>query len=137
MTDPADLVAAGAWVVIVALAFTLLAGCDGSGTAPGATCTITADVIPVSATADHNLAAPGNQVPFLASSTVTGNCPLIPDQTGSWSTSDAVNTTLTTDAQIPTQAVATCRTTTSTPATINYSGTVRGHGFTTGTLTCR
>jgi hypothetical protein len=127
-------------VVIAALACTLLAGCDtmtGSNSGPGTSCTITAAVIPATATADHSLAVPGNQVQFSASSTVTGNCPLIADQLGSWSTSDPVKTALTTSTQTPTQTVATCHDATSTPATISYSGTVRGHSFATATLTCK
>jgi hypothetical protein len=122
------------------LAFASLAGCDSltaTGTDPGATCTITAAVTPATATADHALAAPGSQVQFTASSTVTGNCPLTPDFLGSWSTSDATNTFLTTNAQNPLQITATCRNATPNPATISYNGTVRGHSFTPATLTCK
>jgi hypothetical protein len=122
------------------LACSLLAGCESmtaTGTGPGSTCTIAAAVTPATATADHALAAPGNQVQFTASSTVTGNCPLTPDTLGSWSTSDAANTTLTTNPQSPTQTVATCRNATPSPATISYSGTVRGRPFTSATMSCK
>lgn len=119
----------------------LLAGCSamtGSSIGdPSNTCTITAAVTPATSTADHTLSPPGNQAQFTASSTVTGNCPLTPDFLGSWSTSDSINTTLTTNTQNPLQAAATCRNAAPTPATIGYSGTVRGHAFTSATLTCK
>ncbi len=103
---------------------------------PAATCNITALITPASASADHSLAAPGNQVQFTATSNVTGNCPLIADQLGSWSTSDPVNTAVLAATTSQT-ATAACKGATSTAATISYSGTVRGHSFTPATLTCK
>ena len=103
-------------------------GCGGSSTN---NCVITANVLPASASADHNLASPGNQVQFSASSTVSGNCPLIADTLGTWSTSDPGNTS------IDSTGLAKCLGATTTPATISNSGTVRGRTFTSATLTCR
>ena len=103
-------------------------GCGGSSTN---NCLITANVVPASAIADHNAAAPGNQVQFSTSSTVSGNCPLIADTLGTWSTSDPGNTS------ISNAGLATCLSATTTPATISNSGTVRGRKFTSATLTCR
>ena len=129
--------------LVAMLVCAVLTACDAmsasssSGGGPGNTCTITAAVTPASVTADHTLAAPGNQAQFAASSTVTGNCPLTPDFLGSWSTSDAVNTFLTTNAQNPLQVTATCRNAAPNPATISYSGSTRGHSFTAATLTCK
>jgi Flp pilus assembly protein TadG len=114
-------------VVGLFLCAILPAGCGG--TAPS--CTITANVAPAAATADHALAAPGNQVQFSAQSSVTGTCPLSPDTKGTWSTSDTTNTS------IDQQGLATCLAATSTPATISNSGLVREiKGFTPATLTC-
>ena len=128
-------------IAALILACGLLAGCDAmtssSTTGGSSTCTITAIVSPATATADHTVAAPGNQVTFTASSTVTGNCPLTPDTLGSWSTSDPTNTTVTANSQSPTQAVATCRNVTPAPATISYSGTVRGRAFANASLACK
>lgn len=103
-------------------------GCGGSSSN---SCFITAIVTPASATADHNAASPGNQVQFSTSSTVSGNCPLIADTLGTWSTSDPGNTS------ISGAGLATCLSATTTPATISNSGTVRGRKFTSATLTCR
>jgi len=106
----------------------LAAGCGG---ATPQSCTITANVAPAVATADHALAAPGNQVQFSAQSSVAGNCPLSPDTQGTWSTSDTINTS------INQQGLATCLGATSTPATISNSGMVRQiKGFTPAKLTC-
>ena len=103
-------------------------GCGGS---TRNNCVITANVTPASAIADHLAASPGNQVQFSTSSTVSGNCPLIPDTLGAWSTSDPGNTS------ISGTGLATCLSATTTPATISNSGTVRGQKFTSATLTCR
>jgi hypothetical protein len=105
--------------------------CAGCGGTPQNSCNITAIVTPASAIADHNLAAPGNQVQFATVSSVSGNCPLIADTLGTWSTSDPGNTS------ISGSGLATCLGATTTPATISNSGTVHGRGFTSATLTCR
>ena len=119
----------------VTLSCVLLGSCGVSGGINPNTCTITAVVTPSSATADHSMLPPGNRVQFSTTSTVKGNCPLIPDQIGSWSTSDPANTTI--SNQAPTQGLATCLSATTSPATISNSGTVRGHTFTPATLTCK
>jgi hypothetical protein len=120
----------------VTLSCALLGSCGAvNGGIDFNACTVTAAVIPSNATADHSMLPPGNQVQFSTTSTVTGNCPLIPDRLGSWSTSDPVNTTISNDA--PTQGRATCLSATTSPATISNSGTVRGHTFTRATLTCK
>lgn len=124
------------WLSAVTLSCVLLGSCGAfSGGINPNTCTVTAAVIPPSATADHGLLPPGNQAQFTTTSTVTGNCPLIPDQLGSWSTSDPANTTI--SNQAPTQGLAICLNATPNPAAISYSGTVRGHTFTAATLTCK
>jgi hypothetical protein len=108
-------------------------GCGGSASDR---CTITANVSPASASADHNAGPPGNQVQFSTTSSTTGNCPLAPDTLGSWSTSDPVNTRI--SNQAGTNGLATCIGATTTPAMISNSGTVRSDkGYTTATLTCR
>jgi len=117
-------------VVFLAAIF-LSVSCIGCGGTPQNSCNITAIVTPLSAIADHNAPSPGNQVQFSTSSTVSGNCPLIADTLGTWSTSDPGNTS------ISGTGLATCLGATTTPATISNSGTVRGRKFTSATLTCR
>jgi hypothetical protein len=112
-------------------AFFLNVACAGCGGTPQNSCNITAMVAPASATADHNLASPGNKVQFAAVSSVSGNCPLAPDTLGTWSTSASGNTS------IASTGLATCLGATTTPATISYSGTVHGRGFKSAALTCR
>ena len=116
----------------------LFAGCQAVPASQGQrTCTITAAVTPSNAMADHSAVPPGNQVQFSLVSTVNGTCPLIADQFGSWSTSDTVNTAISTSTQNVTQAVAMCLNTTANPATITYSGTVRGHSYSPAALSCK
>ncbi|HET8889871.1 MAG TPA: hypothetical protein VFQ41_13290 [Candidatus Angelobacter sp.] len=105
--------------------------CIGCGGSPQNSCNITAIVTPLSAISDHLAAPPNNQVQFSTSSTVSGNCPLIADTLGTWSTSDPGNTS------IDSTGLAKCLGATTTPATISNSGTVRGRKFTSATLTCR
>jgi hypothetical protein len=106
----------------------VLAGCGGT---TQNTCSITANVVPATGTADHALAPPGNQVQFAMQSSVAGNCPLAADTQGTWSTSDGTNTS------INQQGLATCVNATASPATISNSGMVRGiKGFTPASLTC-
>jgi hypothetical protein len=118
------------WLLGPTLCCAFIASCGGYGN----TCTVTAAVTPTPAMAHHSAIAPGNQVQFSIKSTVTGNCPLVADQAGSWSTSDTVNTTI--SNQAPTQGLATCLNATSSPVTITQSGTVHGHSITPATLTC-
>ncbi|HEX7286244.1 MAG TPA: hypothetical protein VF532_08685 [Candidatus Angelobacter sp.] len=112
----------------VLLCCLLISGCGGS---TQNSCTITANVAPASAIADHTLAPPGNQVQFAAQSGAVGNCPLAPDILGTWSTSDTTNTS------INQQGLATCLNATTTPATVSNSGMVRStKAFAPATLTC-
>jgi len=119
------------WTPLLLVLCGLMATCGG---APD-TCVITTAITPISATADHNAAAPGNEVEFVLSSSVKGNCPMVPDRLGVWSTSDPVNTTI--SNQAPTQGLATCLNATSTPATISNSGTVRTKTYPTASLVCK
>ncbi|HET7873413.1 MAG TPA: hypothetical protein VFL42_12920 [Terriglobales bacterium] len=107
----------------------LISGCGGS---TQKSCTITANVAPANATADHALAPPGNQVQFTTQSSAFGDCPLAPDTLGTWSTSDATNTS------ISQQGLAICLNATTTPAAISNSGTARSiKAFAPAALTCR
>jgi hypothetical protein len=119
------------WPLPLLLLCALIAACGTSSD----TCTINTTINPPNATADHSAAVPGNQVQFSLASTVKGNCPLIADRAGVWSTSDQVNTTI--SNQAPTQGLATCLNATSTPAMISNSSTVRGHPFPSATLVCK
>ena len=120
------------WLLPLLLLAALIAtGCSTSSDI----CVITTSITPQNPTADHNSAAPGNQVQFSLSSSVKGNCPLTPDFLGVWSTSDPVNTTI--SNQAPTQGLATCLIATPTPATISNSSTVRSKTYPSTTLACR
>jgi hypothetical protein len=121
-------------VLILAVIF-LGASCIGCGGTMSNSCVITANVIPASAIANHNLASPANQVQFSTTSSVTGNCPLGPDMLGTWSTSDPGNTSI--SNQAGSAGLATCLGATTMPATISNSGTIRGKGFTPATLSCQ
>jgi len=109
----------------------LSAACAGCGGTPQNSCNITAIVTPSSAISDHLAAPPNNQVQFATVSNVSGNCPLIADTLGTWSTTDPGNTS------IDSNGLATCLGATTTPAAISNSGTVRGRKFVSATLTCR
>jgi hypothetical protein len=109
-----------------------MAGCGGIS---NDRCVVTTAITPVNAMVDHNATAPGNEVQFSLSSTVKGNCPLVPDFVGVWSTSDPVNTSISNQAS--TQGLATCLSATPTPATISNSGTVTAQGYPSVTLVCK
>src|SRR5260370_41099309 len=98
-------------------------------------CVITTAMTPLTGTADHNATAPGNEVQFSLSSSEKGNCPLIPDFVGVWSTSDPVNTTI--SNQAPTQGLATCLNATPTPATISNSSTALTKAYPSSSLVCK
>jgi hypothetical protein len=110
----------------------LMAACGGISSD---TCVITTAMTPPNATADHNATAPGNVVQFSLSSTVKGNCPLVADFVGVWSTSDPVNTTI--SNQAPTQGLATCLNATTAPATISNSSMVRAKAYPSSSLVCK
>ncbi len=109
-----------AFVLLVPLA-ALSASC---GSSPNKQCVISTATLPQSATADHTLIAPGDQVQFSLQSSTVGMCPMPPDFMGVWSTSDPVNTSI--SNQAPTQGLATCLNATTAPVTISNSSTVRG-----------
>jgi hypothetical protein len=115
------------WALVLLFSCTLISVSGASSD----TCTINAAILPQNAAADHSAAAPGNQVRFSLTSSVKGNCPLMPDRAGVWSTSDQVNTTITSEG------LATCRNATGTSATISNSSTVHGHPFAPATLVCK
>ena len=96
-----------------------------------AECNIHTAIAPATATADHAAAAPGNEVQFSLTSTVEGNCPMIPDRIGEWSTSDPAST------MISTKGLATCANATPEPVTIRNSGMVRGRPYPSATLVCK
>jgi hypothetical protein len=117
--------------VLFLAAILLSVSCVGCGGSPQNSCNITAIVTPLGAISDHNAAPPDDQVQFALVSTVTGNCPLIADTLGAWSTSAPGNTS------IDSTGLAKCLGATTAPATISNSGTVRGKKFASATLTCR
>jgi hypothetical protein len=118
-------------VLFLALIFLSVFGIGCGGSTTRNDCFITAIVTPLSAISDHNAAPPDDQVQFATLSSVSGNCPLIADTVGTWSTSAPGNTS------ISSTGLATCLSATTTPATISNSGTVRGRKFSSATLTCR
>jgi len=118
------------------LLFLLAALSAGCGSSPNNQCVISTATLPQGATADHTLAAPGDQVQFSLQSSAVGMCPLPPDFMGVWSTSDPVNTSI--SNQAPTQGLATCLNATTAPVTISNSSTVRGiKSYPSVTLTCK
>jgi len=117
------------WLLAAMLSCVPLASCGGNG---NNTCNITAAVTPATATADRTMAPPGNQAQFSLKSSVSGNCPRLPDTLGMWSSSDPLN------VPISNQGLATCQNgSVSVVATISNSGWVQGRSFTTATLTCK
>jgi len=120
------------WFLAIIFVSVFCIGCGGS---MSNSCIITANVTPASAIANHNLAPPANQVQFSTIGNATGNCPLLPDMVGTWSTSDPGHTSI--SNQAGSVGLATCLGATATPATISNSGTIRGKGFTSATLACQ
>ena len=118
------------------LLFLLLAGLSaGCGSSPNNQCVIRTATMPQSATADHTMAAPGDQVQFSLQSSTVGMCPLSADFVGVWSTSDSVNTSI--SNQAPTEGLATCLNATTGPVTISNSGKILGKAYPSVTLTCK
>jgi hypothetical protein len=121
------------------LPFLLAALSAGCGSSPNNQCVIKTAILPQNASADHTLAAPGDQAQFSMQSSTAGMCPetpaQIPDFIGVWSTSDPVNTNI--SNQPPTQGLATCLNATTTPVTISNSSRVRGTTYPSVTLTCK
>jgi hypothetical protein len=122
----------GSWLLAPVFLCASMAAC---GDISSDRCVVTTAIAPLNATADHNAAAPGNEVQFSLSSTVKDTCPLIPDFVGVWSTSDPVNTSISNQAS--TQELATCLSATPRRATMSNSGTVTGKGYPSVTLVCK
>jgi hypothetical protein len=99
-------------------------------------CSISTGISPKSATADHNAAPRGNQVTFVLSGKVAGNCPLIADFEGTWSTSDEASVSLVNNMQ-PGSITAVCVSATASPATVRNSSSIRGKPFPSATLSCK
>ncbi len=110
-------------VLLLTLACGLMAACGTN------TCVISTAIEPTSATVNH--ISTHNSEQFSLKSSVAGNCPMVPDFEGTWSTSDSVNTA------INDQGLATCLNATAGEVTISNSGTVRGKGYPTASLTCQ
>jgi hypothetical protein len=113
-------------VLLLTLLCGLMAAC---GTSRTNTCVISAAIEPTSATVNHT--STHNTEQFSLKSSVAGNCPLVPDFEGTWSTSDSVNTA------INDQGLATCLNATAGEVTISNSGNVRGKGYPNASLTCQ
>ena len=112
--------------LLLGLCFSVL-NC-GSSAGP---CKITADIVPASATADHAAAPPGNEVQFSLQSSVSGDCPLVADKVGVWSSSDP------TTVPVNSEGLATCQNgSVAVVATITNSSTVRGKSYSPATLSC-
>lgn len=127
LSSPKALLKAGS------LFFSLAAVVSASscGATPSNSCLVTANITPAAASADHVVASPGNQVQFALNTSVAGNCPLIADKLGAWSSSDPLN------VSISSTGVATCLGATPSAVTIANSGTVRGHTYQSASLSCQ
>jgi len=124
------------FLLVLAIASLVL---SASGGGSMATCTVSTNISPTSAVADHLASPPGNQVKFMATGNVSGSmCPLTPDVAGTWSTSDLSDTTINTSmAQEQNVALVTCVNAAAAPITIGNSGTVRGKRYPSAMLTCK
>ena len=116
------------WLLPLLLLRVLMANCASSSD----TCMITTAITPPNATADHNSTVPGNEVQFLLSSTVKGNCPLVPDFLGVCDLYPYHHQQSSSDPR-----VATCLECTPTPATISNSSTVRTKAYPSSSLVCK
>jgi hypothetical protein len=110
-------------VLLLTLVCGLMAACGTN------TCVISTTIEPTSATVNHT--STHNTEQFSLKSSVAGNCPLVPDFEGTWSTSDSVNTA------INDQGLATCLNATTGAVTISNSSNVRGKAFPNASLTCQ
>jgi hypothetical protein len=108
----------------------ILTGCSD----PADPCSVTANIVPATASADHSATAPGNQVQFSLVNQVTGSCPFIADIVGTWSTSDPSHASIINEGA--TKGLATCLGSSATPITVNNSSTVRGRKYSPATLVC-
>lgn len=128
--------------LVVSLGLGLVIGIMGCGGRSSVeTCGLTAlNISPASATADHTLASPGNELRFIAFGVVPPGCvQTLSNLTNvTWSVSDTVNVSIS-NIQGPTYGTATCNGATSGAVTV--TGTAPGISGTTakGTalLTCK
>jgi len=96
-------------------------------------------VIPNPASADHNAAAPGNSVHFLAAGTFTGCAPPPPVDTNvTWSVGDTTNVSIS-NVQGANFGTATCKGATAGATTVTASGPLPDGTMATSTasLTCQ
>ena len=96
-------------------------------------------VIPNPASADHNAAAPGNSVHFLAAATFTGCAPPPPVDTNViWSVGDTTNVSIS-NVQGPNFGTATCKGATTGSTTVTATGPLPDGTMATSTasLTCQ
>ena len=105
---------------VLLLLWVFVSGC-GSHTQMG--CVQTGiNVIPNPASADHNAAAPGNSVHFLAAATFTGCAPPPPVDTNvTWSVGDTTNVSIS-NVQGPNFGTATCKGPTAGATTVTATG---------------
>jgi hypothetical protein len=115
----------------VALILISLLGWCGCGTSKD--CKVSLLVSPAVATADHAAPFPGNTVQFIPVRKASGDCAIPAIQPiGTWTTSDAVNTSIDRDT-----GLATCIAATPSPVTIRFISVNTAEDFQTATLTCR
>jgi hypothetical protein len=115
-----------------------LSGCSVSPAAVNPCGALKQGVLPASATADHTVAAPGNQVAFdVGFIDVPVGCGIpayaINPQSFTWVSSDTVNAPIS-NAKDATAGVATCLGATTLPVTISVVSTT---SIATATLTCK
>jgi len=119
---------------LIVISATLM-GCGASNMSQP--CTATAAIVPATASADHTLSPPGNQVQFTEQDTLTPpGCTPPPVQPGAvcapnWTTSDA------TDTSVTNTGLATCINATPSPATIKQTCSFDGAVPTPAMLTCK
>ncbi len=113
----------------MALTSLLWLGCGASNDK----CVVQTYISPSTASADHTLAAPGNQAQFQAVRKASNNCvfPAVVS-TPNWQTSDPANTSI--DQQT---GLATCLKATPTVASITYTDAPSTGSYTPAALTCK
>ncbi|PYP90412.1 MAG: hypothetical protein DMG65_11910 [Candidatus Angelobacter sp. Gp1-AA117] len=116
----------------------LITGCGGSHTPMGCIQTGIA-ITPQTATADHNVASPGNSVHFIADGKFTGCVPPPAILTNvTWSVTDTVNVSIS-NAPDQTFGLATCKGATAGATTVTATGPLPNGTMTSATasLTCQ
>ena len=135
--------ASAVWRTLFILPLLLVIVSAGCGGKSQIDCTVARglSVAPMSATADHATAAPGNKTSFVASDTPRPGCQPTPGPIRldlKWSVSDSVNTTIGNTPNVD-YGVATCVNATPSPVTVMATGTNRVGSTISGTatLTCK